>query len=84
MEVLINESMKPILYSPNMLTIGLLKAAWGKDTQGWVGETGRISIIEQLSYGKLVNIIVVKPLTNPNKASGVRDAQVAPTSTPAA
>jgi len=43
--------------------------AWGKDTINWVGETGQITIVEQLSFGKLVNIIVVKPMTHTNKAA---------------
>lgn len=67
MEVLVNENMKPILYSPNITTVNLLKAAWGPDTKNWVGETGQVTIIEQLSFGKLDTVMVIKPLTNQTK-----------------
>lgn len=69
MEVLINDSMKPVLYSPNKVTIDLLKEAWGRDTQNWVGETGKVSLIEQLIMGKLDTILIIKPVTSLNKAA---------------
>lgn len=69
MEVMIGETMKKIIYSPNKTTVDLLRAAWGKDTQSWVGETGQVQIVEQISFGKLTSILVVKPLTNTDKAA---------------
>lgn len=72
MEVMIGETMKRIIYSPNKITIDLLKNAWGKDTQTWVGETGMISIVEQIVFDKLKPVIVVKPLTNLDKATKIQ------------
>lgn len=72
MEVMIGDAMKKIVYSPNKITIDLLKAAWGKDTQTWVGETGIVSIVEQIVFDKLKPIIVVKPLTNLDKATKIQ------------
>lgn len=71
MEVLINDGMRPVLFSPNKVTIDLLKEAWGRDTQNWVGETGKVSLIEQLVMGKLDTILIVKPLTNIGKAGSI-------------
>lgn len=69
MDVMVGDTMKRISYSPNSTSRELLKAAWGPNTENWVGETGQVSLIEQLSFGKLVNVLIVKPLTHPNKAS---------------
>lgn len=68
MEVMVDDTMKKILYTPNKITIDLLKVAWGKDTQTWVGETGIVSIAEQVVFDKLKPVIIVKPLTNLDKA----------------
>ena len=61
--------MKKIVYSPNKITIDLLKVAWGTETQMWVGETGIVSIVEQIVFDKLKPVIVIKPLTNTDKAT---------------
>jgi len=74
MEVMIGDTMKRIIYSPNKTTVDLLKTAWGKDTVTWVGETGMVEIINQLSFGKVVPVLVVKPLTNLNKATTMQAA----------
>ena len=67
MDVMVNDSMKPIKYSPNATSCGLLSDAWGKNTEEWVGESGQVLIVEQLSFGKLTNVLLVKPLTHTNK-----------------
>lgn len=75
MEVMIGDTMKKIIYSPNKTTVDLLKAAWGKDTVSWVGETGMVQLVEQISFGKLIMILVVKPMTNLNKAAQLQAMQ---------
>jgi len=72
MEVMIGDTMKKIVYSPNKITVDLLRQAWGKDTQTWVGETGIVSIVEQIVFDKLKPVIVIKPLTNPDKAAKIQ------------
>jgi hypothetical protein len=88
MEVMINDTMKRLVYSPNKTSCDLLAEAWGPETQNWVGKTGQVSIIEQLSFGKLIPVLVVKPLpsrpqiapyppptpTNINQAASPRNA----------
>lgn len=69
MEVMIGDIMKKIIYSPNSTTRSMLQEAWGPNTESWVGETGQVSIIEQLSFGKLTPVLVVKPVTNLKKAA---------------
>lgn len=61
MEVIVNENLKPILYSPNGTTRGLLAKAWGENTEDWVGKVGVVAIVEQISFGELTSILVVKP-----------------------
>lgn len=72
MEVMVNDTMKRITYTPNKITIDFLKAAWGKDTLTWVGETGVVTIAEQIVFDKLKSVIVIKPLTNPDKAAKIQ------------
>lgn len=67
MDVMVGDTMKKISYSPNTTSRDLLKVAWGPNTENWVGETGMVSVIEQLSFGKIIQVLVVKPVTNPNK-----------------
>lgn len=67
MDVMIGDTMKKITYSPNVTSRDLLKSAWGPNTESWVGETGVVSIIDQLSFGKLVPILIIKPVTNLEK-----------------
>lgn len=72
MEVMVDDTMKKILYSPNKITIDFLKVAWGKDTQTWVGETGIVTIAEQVVFDKLKAVIIIKPLTNLDKAAKIQ------------
>ncbi len=72
MEVMVDDTMKKILYTPNKITIELLKTAWGKDTQTWVGETGIVTIAEQIVFDKLKPVIIIKPLTNLDKAAKIQ------------
>lgn len=72
MEVMIDDTMKKITYTPNKITIDFLKAAWGKDTQTWVGETGIVTIAEQIVFDKLKPVIIIKPLTNLDKAAKIQ------------
>lgn len=71
MEVIINNNPKKVTYSPNATSVGLLKEKWGSNTDGWVGKVGVVSIIEQLSFGKLTNVLIVKPfntnITDPSQ-----------------
>lgn len=75
MEVMIGDTMKRIKYSPNATTRELLKVAWGPNTEHWVGETGVVSIVDQLSFGKIVPVLIVKPLTNLGKGAQIAALQ---------
>lgn len=60
MTVMVNGEKKT--YSPNRTTIKLLNEAWGTDTEKWVNKQGVVAIIDQISFGELQPILVVKPL----------------------
>lgn len=68
MNVVINGDQK--IYSPNNTTVGILSKAWGENTEGWVGKQGVVCLIEQLSFGELTNVLIVKP-----KGFGPEDIQ---------
>ncbi len=78
MDVMINDTMRKITYSPNKTSVELLKAAWGKDTHAWVGKTGIVNIVQQISFGKLTPILVVKPFTISSQAAISNGAALMP------
>lgn len=61
MDVMIGDTMKRISYSPNSTSVKLLSEAWGPNTETWVGKTGIVLVTEQISFGDLTKILVVKP-----------------------
>lgn len=65
MEVIVNEDMKRKIYSPNTVSRTLLKEAWGPDTENWVGKVGVVTFADQMSFGKLIKLLVVKPYVEP-------------------
>lgn len=80
MDVMVNDTMKKITYSPNRTSVDLLAAVWGPETSAWVGRTGQVTIVEQISFGKLIPVLVVKPLTHlntPNAAAQTHQAEAA-------
>jgi hypothetical protein len=50
------------VYTPNATTRGLLSDAWGEDTEEWVGKKGKVNLIDQLSFGKMVKVMVLQPV----------------------
>lgn len=74
--VLLNGEKRKI-YSPNTSSINLLKEAWGPNSDDWVGRRAEISIIEQLSFGKLKKIIIAKPVGGSSKVKTGQDTPVA-------
>lgn len=61
MEVMIGDTMKKISYSPNSTSVKLLSEAWGPNTETWVGKTGIVVVVDQISFGELTKILIVKP-----------------------
>lgn len=49
------------IYSPNKTSLKLLQVAYGTDSDNWVGCMGKIALVEQLAFGELKTILVVKP-----------------------
>lgn len=83
MEVMINDEMKKKIYSPNAVSRQLLADAWGPDTESWVGKSGIVSLVEQLSFGKLTKILIVKPVTVSSRTQGRPAPVAAPVPAPA-
>ena len=68
--VLIGEDKK--LYSPNATTRKLLSKAWGPDTEKWVGQKARISILPAPNNR---DMIICKPL-EAREAAQARNSKV--------
>ena len=52
---------KRLTYSPNATSIKLLSEAYGKDTEKWVHRKAEVMKVDQLSFGKMIKILVIKP-----------------------
>lgn len=48
-------------YSPNSTSVKYLTEAFGPNTEDWVGKEARAVIVEQIAFGEIQNVLVVKP-----------------------
>ena len=46
----------------NKTSQGILKAKYGVNTADWVGKTAEVNFVEQLSFGKLIQVLILKPV----------------------
>ena len=49
---------RTLIYSPNKDALKVLNAAWGTNTQGWIGKKFQIKFYPKTSFGKTTNAIL--------------------------
>lgn len=64
-------------YSPNNSSLSFLKEAWGNNSDDWVGRRAEISIVEQLSFGKVRKVIIARPIGSSSKVKTGQDTTIA-------
>lgn len=50
------------IYTPNATTREILKNAWGKDTENWVGKQAQVTFVKQLAFGEMIEVLVLEPI----------------------
>ena len=50
------------IYTPNATTRSILSDVWTEDTENWIGKKAIVKFIDQLSFGKLVKILILEPI----------------------
>lgn len=58
------------IYSPNSASLKLLQTAFGTNSDEWVGRKGIVSIAEQIQFGELKPVLIIKPYGGPAAKTG--------------
>ena len=50
------------VYTPNATTRDKLSEKWGEETENWVGQKAKAKFVEQMAFGKLVEVLILEPV----------------------
>ena len=50
------------IWTANNTSIELIKQAFGKPTEEWVGKSVKVNLVKQMSFGKMAEMMVLVPV----------------------